>query len=235
MSLPTAEQVTNMYLYGTLSRPANLLNSSILNHRSSTSPNGISVSAVEYMDSGAGRFVNSANFEIVEKFFSDASLEAKIYTKSEILQYFGYLSPTGEELGYAGYSVNQIFLGTGDADYAERTYIWGTTAFKITDEVEFVVNEDGSREIRNFAIIPARDEDFDFDGGSVSNIGNVALYPTIDPSGVGRTVDLGFTDINLVPRVTLTSENFIQDQRDVITAGGGNPAVSCTVEGAICD
>jgi len=37
MTLPTAEQVTNMYLYGTKTRPNDLLDLSILAHRNNAS------------------------------------------------------------------------------------------------------------------------------------------------------------------------------------------------------
>ncbi|MDO3528247.1 hypothetical protein ACNRBH_01630 [Ralstonia pseudosolanacearum] len=76
MSLPTAEQVTNRYLYGADKRPGDMLDPSILNHRDSALENSIPVDAVEYMKSGGGRFVNSANFDWIEKFFNkDISIE----------------------------------------------------------------------------------------------------------------------------------------------------------------
>ena len=74
MARPTVEQVTNMFLYGTTTRPSNLLDPSLLNHRNSVSPNKLDVDAVDYMATGAGSFVNSANFEVVEKFFNTPGL-----------------------------------------------------------------------------------------------------------------------------------------------------------------
>ncbi|WP_197341652.1 calcium-binding protein [Ralstonia solanacearum] len=219
MGLPTAEQVTNKYLYGADKRPEDMLDPSILNHRNGTTENLIPVDAVEYMRSGAGRFVNSANFAWLRKFFdSSIALEPGVYSAKQIFELVGGVATEpGGEKGDAGYIVNQIYLGAGDPDYAERAYIWGTTRFKIVDGAEFVVSADGSCEIRNFAIVPDGDENFDFEGGADSAIGNRALQPIIDPSNIGRTVRLVFDGIDAISRTMLTESNFNSDRKNVIS------------------
>ncbi len=114
MALPTAEQVTNMYLYGQKERPEDLLDPSIANRdRDATSK--IDVDVEDYMTNGAGRFVNSANFDVVLKFFthSDFAPNTDGYTPDEILEKFGMKNE---------YSVHQMFLGTDADDYAKRTF-----------------------------------------------------------------------------------------------------------------
>ncbi|MDB0544675.1 calcium-binding protein, partial [Ralstonia solanacearum] len=141
-----------------------------------------------------------------------------VYSAKQIFELVGGVATEpGGEKGDAGYIVNQIYLGAGDTDYAERAYIWGTTRFKIADDAEFVVSADGSREIRNFAIVPDGDENFDFEGGADSAIGNRALQPIIDPSNIGRTVRLVFDGIDEISRTTLTESNFNSDQKNVIS------------------
>ncbi len=141
-----------------------------------------------------------------------------MYSAKQIFELVGGVATEpGGEKGDAGYIVNQIYLGAGDPDYAERAYIWGTTRFKIVDGAEFVVSADGSREIRNFAIVPDGDENFDFEGGADSAIGNRALQPIIDPSNIGRTVRLVFDGIDAISRTTLTESNFNSDQKNVIS------------------
>jgi Ca2+-binding RTX toxin-like protein len=215
MSLPTAEEVTNKYLYGSINRPSDLLDQSIIDHKNSNTPNEIKINAVEYMASGPGKFVNAANFDLVKQFFDlSNSIPPGTYTKTDVLKMFGYLDPvTGNAIQgmYAGYAVNQIYLGTNEPDYAERAYIWGTTGFKINDDPIFVVDISGNREVRNFYIEPAGDEDFDFEGGPASKRGNEALEPVIDPSGIGRTVKLKFEDKNKIPTSTLTMSSFVND------------------------
>lgn len=115
MALPTAEQVTNMYLYGTVTRPNDLLDPTILKHRTASSKNMINVDIVEYMNDGPGRFVNGANFEVVTQFFRSSLIPTGAYTKNQIFHLLG--------INYGGYSINQLYLGTNDTDYAERTYI----------------------------------------------------------------------------------------------------------------
>ena len=210
MALPTAEQITNLYLYGTETRPDDLLAPSILAPRNGTS---FDVNRVEYMTDGAGRFVNSANFAVVDKFFYTPVLQPGIYTQAQLLQQFGITGVAGEER----YVVNQLYLGTDDLDYAERTYIWGTTGFRIAEGAMFIVNPDGSREIQNFSIVPIDGENFDFVGGPDSNTGNVALNPIIDPSDIGKTVALNFT--GTIPPRTLTIAGYINDKSTVITVG----------------
>jgi hypothetical protein len=156
MAFPTAGQVTNMFLYGRTTRPSDLLDPSILNHRDSVSENKLDVDADEYMEYGPGRFVNSANFDVVTKFFQTADLPPGTYTKTQLFQRF--------RITYGGYAVNKIFLGTYASDYAERTHVWGTTELKTVDDAVFVFNADSLREIENFAIVPDGNENFDFAG-----------------------------------------------------------------------
>lgn len=143
------------------------------------------------------------------QFFRSSLIPTGAYTKNQIFQLLG--------INYGGYSINQLYLGTNDTDYAERTYIWGSTKFKLADDVIFVVNQDGSREIRNFAIVPDGNEDFDFSGGPVSSIGNAALEPIIDPSSIGRRVEMIFTGINKIQKSTFTAVDFTRDEKTVVT------------------
>jgi hypothetical protein len=163
MALPTAEQVTNKYLYGTDTVPTDRLDPEILKHSTASSENSINVSSAEFMNIGAGRFVNSANFAIIDAFFT-TDLPAGTYSKQAIAELLGY-----EAYGYA---VNQVFLGVNDPDHAERAYIWGSTKFKISDDALFVIGNNGAKIIQNFAIVPNGNDNFDFNGGEDSNIGN---------------------------------------------------------------
>lgn len=83
MALPTAEEVTNMYLYGAKTRPVDLLDPGLLSHSASTTRNFIEVSEAEYI-AGPGRFVSAANFKVIEDFFNDTSLAPNTYSKQDI-------------------------------------------------------------------------------------------------------------------------------------------------------
>ncbi len=82
-------------------------------------------------------------------------------------------------------------------DFAERVYILNTQGYKISDDVVFVVEENGDRRIENFATQPIEDEEypdnFDFEGGDgLTNLGNEILQPRIDPSEIGRKVIINY-------------------------------------------
>jgi Ca2+-binding RTX toxin-like protein len=220
MSLPSAEKITNLYLYGQETIPANLADPTVVNAADRAT---VSVNTQEYMTSGAGRFVSAASFTLMKEFFDGITLGHSddlapgTYTKQQILEAQGYFDyATGDAVRSASVSFNNLLYGIDDADYAERTYIWGTVGFAVANDVKFVVNEDGSRQVENFSIVPLqvvqadKREDFDFKGGRLSNVGNnwFGLYDTIDPSRIGKTVNFNF--IGDVEKSSLTLDQFNQ-------------------------
>ncbi|WP_158682028.1 beta strand repeat-containing protein [Methylobacterium radiotolerans] len=114
-------------------------------------------------------------------------------------------------------------------DYIERSYVWNSTSFKLNDSVTFVVNADGTKSIERYSILPwyqgkGKDE-FDFESDEPkAQLINPILKKTIDPSGIGRTVDLVF-DNTPVPTRTYTSDSFLADQREVSSWSGADPSL----------
>lgn len=110
----------------------------------------------------------------------------------------------------------------------------------VNDDAIFVVDEEGNRSIENFAIVPysnnrqgLRDENgkpmenFDFEGGTTSQIANFMIEWKIDPSGIGRTVNIKF-DWDNVNTKTLsyqdyqnekTSSNFLTNKWNQASVG----------------
>jgi hypothetical protein len=68
MTLPTVQQVTNMFLYGTMTTPADLTNPALLRPVGIKGPS-ITVNLLEYMTDGPGRFASPALFDLVKEFF----------------------------------------------------------------------------------------------------------------------------------------------------------------------
>lgn len=221
MALPTAEEITTRYLYGQNTIPSDLANPSVINPSLRES---VYVNTQEYMLSGAGRFVSAASFTLMKEFFEgicmgyDDNLASGTYTKQQILEAYGYFDyQSGTAVRSAIVSFNNVFYGVDDTDYADRTYIWGTVAFSVSKDAVFVVEDDGSRRVENFSIVPlqiakedAKKEDFDFTGGGVSNIGNnwLGLYDAIDPSRIGKAVTFEFS--GEVTKTSFTKEQFYQ-------------------------
>ena len=210
MTLPTAEQVTNIYLYGQETVPTDMTSSSVANTDERTP---VVVNIQEYMTVGAGRFVSAYSFDFLHEFFNPESsgalsLAPGTYTKQQL---FAALGIDNEDNSV---TFNNVFYGVGDSDYAERTYIWGTVGFAVGNEALFIVDTNGTRHVENFSIVPLStlpgrdDENFDFAGGFWSSIGNglLGLYDTIDPSRIGKTVTFEFSGD--VAKVSLYQEQF---------------------------
>lgn len=161
---------------------------------------------------GPGRFTRASDFEYVERFFNekyhyqknpDYKLKPGEYSKAEVMRHFG--------LDKGWVSLTLAMYDDGKDDLVERAYIWNTSAFMLDDKARFVVEPDGDRYIKNFAIRPYKNENFDFVGGWTSEIVNRSLREQIDPAGIGRKVEIAFTGD--VKTRTLTEEGYRTEQR----------------------
>ena len=206
-TLPTLESITSLYLYGSETPPDNLASDSIIRPPLKEEELGkINVDLKEFME-GPGRFVTPGDFSFIKYFFNpdydeitdsdldpyyyiSGKIEPGRYTKKQIFDIFNITSLKEKiESQIAG------LYDDGKDDLIERAYIWNTMAFQINDDAVFVVNKDGTRTIENFAIIPYRNgtkphDNFDFEGGFFSNLVNSYLKSQIDPSGIGRKVNI---------------------------------------------
>lgn len=63
---------------------------------------------------------------------------------------------------YYSITVSNRKVTDGYDDYAERTFIWGGTKFKLSDDVRFVIDAQGNRYIDNMAIVRDGDDNFNF-------------------------------------------------------------------------
>lgn len=202
--LPTMEEMTSLYLYGQTIPPKNKDHQNLVS-RQPTLP--YPVSAQDFMD-GPGRFARASDFEYVNKFFNENyqisayRLKPGEYSKAEVMKHFG--------LDRGWVSLTLAMYDDGKDDLIERAYIWNTSAFMLGDKARFVVEPDGSRYIKDFAIRPYKNENFDFKGGWTSEIVNSKLQREIDPAGIGRTVEITFTG-NVNTR-TLTEKDYRIEQ-----------------------
>ena len=229
----TPTEITNRYLYDSPSKPdssalvsEDLIRIGVKKEDPSIATDA-TVDVVTYMKDGPGRFATPDKFPVVTIFFfpelfSDIVLAPGRYTEQFLTSEFG-LDPVGGPI----LKQEQLFLVDEIDDYAERVYIWNTVAYEIADtdpsdptrEVEFVVLDDGSefgqRFITNLRIIPFSNNDnkenFDF-----FSISEVLTYLTpqfeaiVDPSGIGRKVDIAF--VNDAPNIPVyTKQDFDTD------------------------
>ncbi len=64
----TAAQVTNLYLYGQITKPSDLTSTAFIRSADTIKKNVI-VDAQDYMTNGPGRFASPAFFDIIQRFF----------------------------------------------------------------------------------------------------------------------------------------------------------------------
>lgn len=219
MTLPTTTQITNLYLYGQDSTPIDKANEGYIRPTPSSASQAFStvnVAVLEFMSYGAGRFAVGAQFELVKEFFDGASsvlaanTESKpYYTKQEVADAFN--------LPFYGFVLdNQDYQDETD-DYALRVYIYNNTLFEISDSSKFIVGADGTVKIENFSVVPSgsQQENFDMNGGDfLTNFANnILLEPALDPSGIGRRVNINFT--GNANGKTYSEENFLQDSNKI--------------------
>lgn len=211
----TKEQITNLYLYGKEDLPDTKVKSSLIRDEGASGAK-IRVDVNYYMETGAGRFANPYLFDLVKFFFQVSNLEPGSYDKAKFAGLFHLTS--------YGLDIHQGFYDDGQDDYSERVYVWGSSRFKISDDARFVITESGERYIENFAIIPNGNDNFDFVGGWASEPANAFLEPRIDPSKIGRKVDIEF--VGNVVTETYRLSNFQSDYARVVLP---NPLLASNV------
>lgn len=148
------------------------------------------------------------------------------------------------ELGVssARLAFNQSQFDDGKDDYARRVFIWSSQQFQISLNSDFIVSSDNGfsaegRSIPNLSIIPDnRDfpvdpprngttglgnyDNFDFSGGGLAAILNPVVEPSIDPSGIGRTVRLVF-DSGTAPPINYDFAAWQSDVENAPRSVGG--------------
>ena len=190
---PTAEQITNLYLYGTIEPPVDGIRQPNIGNPT------VKIDINEYMDNGPGRFASAADIRTVERFmngfdnpYNSDPLPPGRYSKPELLKHDAFRDFEGNitKVYHTGHD-------DGKDNFLERAYLWNTTAFYIDDRAEFVIEPNGNRHIENFALVPyvnkGHKENFDFEGGDwIAGVVNPYLKGKIDPQNIGQTVNFEF-------------------------------------------
>lgn len=187
MIMPTFKAMMSRYLFNRDTPPDDLVDESLIRGCSEIGA-PVLVDANDFMVNGGGRFMSVARFNMVRRFLSGddySPLQAgRSYTTSEIFSAYGIENKFGLE---------QYYYGLSDPDYMDRAFVFGSSEFKINDDAKFVVNADGTREIKNIQVVPV-DDNFDFEStdGLAAKF-NEYYGPQLDPSHIGRKVPIEFT------------------------------------------
>ncbi len=198
----------------------------------------VDVNMPSFMSTGPGRFALGSLSRLVQTFFraeadrdwmetnraySMAEIKNELSSRGELLE-----PDKSENLGIAQYT-----LADTTDDYRVRCYVWGNGGFRLSPEATFAKDANGNLRIDNYQI-RAFHENFDFDGkGEIAAKGNAILQPRIDPSRIGRRVNLIFNP-NGLPTSTYTYSNYLSDQllhAEHVTLGGLRLAAAWLVNG----
>ena len=180
MTQLTKENITNLYLYGTLSTPNNLVDSGLIrpaanNIRESNDPS-IEVEVPEFMVTGGGRFAIPSQFDLIRKFFNLNIVTQPMLPPINVPIPIppNPIDPdTGELIPYDKFQINDLIndgqffgwdmqqfnyddssLEGGIDDFLDRVWVYNSMVFKISDGAEFFVDDEDNRWIKNLAIEP---------------------------------------------------------------------------------
>jgi len=166
--------------------------------------NTLTIDAVSYMTTGAGRYANLSQLQIIKDFFDGSFLPSTgtqitvNLANTDVRRFWG---------------IQQFEYGVGSTDFDNRAFIHGNTGFALSRDAVFVVTANGERYIQNSAIL-ANTGDFDFRSQStLTTLGNLFLEPKIDPKSKGKTVDFAFDSNDLLARKTYTYNDYVSDQK----------------------
>jgi Ca2+-binding RTX toxin-like protein len=141
-----------------------------------------------YMTSGGGRFAYPSLFGAIRKFFDATTIPDGIYTYSQLSNPDFGLNLTGNDLNLG---ISQYGTGILSADFAERSYIFGSTSFNlgIANATFEVIG--GVKTVKNIEV-RADDDNFDFETTNklAQSINSVILEPTFDPYRLTRTEEV---------------------------------------------
>ena len=245
--LVTVEQILARYLWNQDNAPSTaekIDDKWIRNSEDLGDP--IIIDANEYMQQGGGRFVSAYDFKMFSDFFSK-ELKAGSYGFVEM---WNMLKPEKEQIKFGDIislnaalkqltrSVSQYEKGLGSDDFVTRAFVFGSTSFTFDfKSIQFIVNPDGTKELRGLKIYPLEDN-FDFVGGTwYADIFNF-IHRTvidIDPNRIGRKVPIKFS--GEVPSINITDKEFSElgRQRDILDKQDEDARILLPKHGAILE
>jgi Ca2+-binding RTX toxin-like protein len=200
-------EITNLYLYGTVTKPTDLANAAMIRQPDHITP--LIMDAVSFMATGPGRFANGAKSTLVINFLLGVGVPGATGVRQE----FDLTQAMAMTGGSPNIPIYQFDYLDGAGDHGFRTYVYNSSGFTIAPGARFVVDADGTRHIENYAILPF-DDNFDFNSRSfVAQFGNPWLQERIDPSHIGRLVDIEFDPASKeqIPRVDYGLSSYLLD------------------------
>ncbi len=111
------------------------------------------------------------------------------------------------------FKLQQWQYSDGRNDLGERTYIFNTSGYALPTDAVFVVEADGTRHIKNYAILPG-DDNFDFKSSDgLATLTSSWVQSNVDPGNIGRSVGIKFNDASkdAIVRRDYTQNDYVAD------------------------
>ncbi|MDR0701583.1 MAG: hypothetical protein LBF61_04100 [Azoarcus sp.] len=189
---PTMEEMICLYLYDDIKPPAAgaLKTKQDVLALAKATRQDVEIDKNWFMTQGGGRFVHIARFNIVRRFLAKKdNLMPGFYTTKDIFN--AYKIPNIPKKRMFG--LKQYEYGINDSDFTDRCEVFGSSNFRINDMAQFIINPNGTREIRSIWVEPV-DDDYDYESSSwEAKISNILTESEIDPWRIGRKVAIKFT------------------------------------------
>lgn len=219
----TSEVMTSLFLYGTMKPPQEL------NDRVKDPDRQVTVTldTSGFMGPGGpGSYANPTEVPFLKILFGDplilkqymqvrGLMDDHPYTIGELKQLaLNRHVPLGDHFKQV---LQQYTLDTSVNNYTNRTYIYNTEKFDLSDDTIIIFNTSKAGltpVVKNLTFKPESDN-FDFNGGdSVTNVGNTQLLiPNINPQSIGKAVIINFDDSpSPIRNATYTAADYAADK-----------------------
>ncbi len=184
----TINTMTNLYLYGQVDAPADLQDAALI-RQPETKPALTTITLTDvasFMTDGPGRYANGAQSSLVNLFMNGVLMPSNGEKQERLVESFDLPLINKERF----FTISQVEYDPNSADFDARAYVFGHENFAIAEGAKFIVEADGTRYIDNYVILPGQDN-FDYETSWALNLfDNFFLEDKIDPSGIGRRVDM---------------------------------------------
>lgn len=181
----TGDYITQLYLYGQTYTPSDLTDR-LRDLAPSQNGSQITIDAENYMET-YGVYAVPARAKFVQDFFNGAvTLSVGTHTVADLLQNHSANDFT--------FTIQQAQIDVGNNNYMDRAFIFNHGDFVLSNDTKFTVDSNGNLSMIDVKVLPVTDNfDFESTEGSLAQyLDEIYLQPTIDPSKIGRKVEILF-------------------------------------------
>ncbi|MDD7423329.1 MAG: VWA domain-containing protein, partial [Campylobacter hominis] len=215
-------EVLSYYIWGqkTAPSPSEIASSKFIDRKDKITLN---IDTNEFI-SKTGEIVNTKDFKLFEVFFSGKTKDGNNIDLSDYAMINGEYSLTQEQFADIFYgikddnyisaknpatSISLYNRNINNPNFAKLAFVFGSMEVGLdTKNIRYILDSNGNPlRVENIAY-NFNDDNFDFNGGSGSELVNQILKQIADPSGIGKAVNLKFNGLTDVGGGTITKDDY---------------------------